>query len=168
MNRSIFALVGISAVLALAGCASYDGRNLVAGVSTAADVAATMGVPADKLAAENGDTIWQYPHGPLGRETYAVRIGGDSKVKEVKQVLTEANVARIVVKQSTRDDVKAIIGRPYRVSNLPNLPREVWEYAMLQDTMKMLLFVQFTPDGKVAEVMMVVDPSTVSMGDSSN
>ena len=51
MNRSIIASIGMSAVLALAGCASYDGHNLVAGVSTAADVAATMGVPADKLAA---------------------------------------------------------------------------------------------------------------------
>ena len=166
MNKNIFALTGILAMLGLAGCASYDGRNLAIGISTASDVAASMGIPADKVAGQNGDIIWQYPHGPLGRHTYAVRIGSDSIVKEVRQLLTEENIARIVVNQSTRDDVKALIGRPYRVSNFPKLPREVWEYAMLQDTSPRLLFVQFMPDGKVGEVQMIVDPSIVTMGDS--
>ena len=154
------------AALAIAGCATQDGRNLVVGVSTASDVAASMGVPADKLDGLNGETIWQYPHGPMGRQTYAVRIGSDSIVKEVKPLLTEENIARIKLRQSTRDDVKALLGRPYRVSDFPRLPREVWEYAMLQDLQPRHLYVQFTPDGKVGEVQIVIDPSIVNMGNS--
>jgi hypothetical protein len=168
MSTIIRVLTGILAAMLIAGCASYDGRNLIAGTSTAADVAASMGVPAEKVALPNGDTVWQYPHGPLGRETYGVRIGKDSVVKEVKQLLTEENIARIVAKQSTRDDVKALIGPPHRVTQFSNLPREVWEYALLQDLQARQLYVQFTPDGKVGEVQLVTDPGYVFMGDSGN
>ena len=168
MSTIIRVLTGILAALMVAACATYvDGRNLLVGTSTAADVAASMGVPAEKVALANGDTLWQYPHGPLGRETYAVRIGKDSIVKEVKQLLTEENIARIVVKKTTKDEVTALIGPPSRVTQFSTLPREVWEYATLQDLTQMMLYVQFSPDGKVGEVQMVLDPGTVHMGGST-
>jgi len=57
-------------VLALAavaaGCATYDGRGLVRGQSTAAEVHAAMGKPAEQRPGANGETVYYYPQLPWG------------------------------------------------------------------------------------------------------
>ena len=45
----------------LAGCASYDGRGLIPGKATAAEVEQLMGPPAEKINEPAGDTVWFYP-----------------------------------------------------------------------------------------------------------
>ena len=62
----------ISLAVLLAGCASLDGSGLVPGTSTAADVQAQMGAPAERLPAPGGGSVWWYPHAPIGWYSYAV------------------------------------------------------------------------------------------------
>ena len=59
---------GLAALLlALSGCAGYDGRGLVPGQSTSSEVDKLMGPAQDKRAGPNGETVLWYPRLPAGR-----------------------------------------------------------------------------------------------------
>jgi hypothetical protein len=91
-------------VVLSAGCAGYySGSTLVPGRSAAAEVEATMGTPTERVKLPGGDTLWFYPRGPYGRQTYAVRVGADGLVREVSQVLTMQNLAKLRIGQLTPD-----------------------------------------------------------------
>ena len=141
----------------LSGCASYSGGSLVAGKSTAAEVEALMGKPAERIEKPGGGSVFYYPRGPAGGETYAVSIGADGKVQAVEQRLTDANIGRLVLGTSTDREVRELFGPPSRTQHLPRLPRNVWEYPMDNIAMPYLLLVQFSTDGIVREVYKVKD-----------
>src|SRR5688572_29905307 len=69
-----------AALLGLSACAGYDGRGLVPGQSTSAEVDQLMGPAKDKRAASNGETVLWYPRLPSGRVSYAARIGKDDRL----------------------------------------------------------------------------------------
>lgn len=143
-----------------AGCASYDGGSLVAGKSTAADVESVMGPPAEKITAANGDSTWFYPHSPAGRDTYAVRIGPDGRVRAVEQRLTEANMAKLIAGTTTAKEVREIFGPPNRVIRMDRQQREAWEYLYFNPIqIPFILYVQTSADGIVREVVTIRDPS---------
>lgn len=150
-----FALI---AALAAAGCASYDGRGLVPGQSTAREVEALMGPPAERLALAGGDSVWFYPHQPFGMQVYAVRLSAEGIVRAIEARLTEDNVARLVPGTSTKKDVRELFGSPWQSGFLPRQQREVWGYKMENAARAMHdLYVQFSADGVVREVFMVRD-----------
>ena len=62
-------LAALGLAILLAGCASFDGRGLMPGQSTAADVESVMGAPAEKRQVANGETWYFYPRQPYGRMT---------------------------------------------------------------------------------------------------
>jgi hypothetical protein len=145
-------------VLFLAGCASYSGSGLVPGTSRAADVQALMGEPAEKLAAENGDSVWFYPRMAFARETYAVRLSPDGVVRSVEQRLTEANLKKIVAGKTTMKEVRLLLGPPYRITRFERQQRLVWDYPMNSDLrVESNLSVQFSDDGIVREVLLLKD-----------
>jgi SmpA / OmlA family len=143
------------AVLLMAGCASYSGSGLVPGTSRAADVQALMGEPAEKLAAENGDTVWFYPRLPTGRQTFAVRLSPDGVVLGVDQRLTEQNVRKLVAGKTTMKQVRLLLGPPFQTTRFERQQRLVWEYPMYNDLQSAYnLSVQFSYDGIVREVLL--------------
>ena len=148
--------ISLAAVL-LSNCASYTGSSLVAGKSTAAEVEALMGKPAERLAKPDGGSVLYYPHGPAGRETHAVSIGADGRVQAVEQRLTDANIARLVRGTTTVREVRELFGPPPTTTRLPRLERVVWEYPMDNIAMPYLLLVQFSGDGIVREVFKIKD-----------
>jgi hypothetical protein len=151
---------GLIVALLLQGCAAYDGRGLVPGSSTAADVERVMGAPADKRAASTGDTIWFYPRGPFGRHTFAVSVAPDGVMRGIEQTLTVRNLEKIVAGNSTTNDIRMIFGPPTRVTRNHQGDRNVWEYRMFnQIQIPYNLFVQFSDDGIVREVLFLRDPS---------
>jgi hypothetical protein len=154
--RRTLQVLACAAVLA-AGCASYDGRTLVPGKSSAAEVEATMGRPADKLE-RAGESIWWYPRGPMGFHSYAVRIGPDGVLRQIEQRLTVENVKLLVPGTMTRQDVRELFGPPFVVSELTLLPREVWEYQLLEYDFKWQLWLQFSSDGVLREVLQMRHP----------
>lgn len=145
-------IVAATALLLAAGCASYDGSTLVPGRSSATEVEALMGRPAQTLQ-QSGEAVWYYPRGPAGWHTYAVRIGPDGVVRAVEQRLTVENIARLQAGSTTRQEVRELFGPPFETGYLPRQMREVWGYQLLEVDFKWQLWVQFSDDGVVREVL---------------
>jgi hypothetical protein len=148
----------LSAVALTAGCASFDGRGLVPGRSTAAEVEALMGIPAEKISAADGDTVWFYPRQPAGLRTYAVRLTPQGVVRDVEQRLTEENLKKISADATSAKQVRELLGPPWRTSHLALSERDVWDYRMYNSVQwEYILSVQFSGDGMVREVVMLRD-----------
>ena len=156
MNRSFVAVVLAAAMLS--GCASYSGRGLVPGQSNAKDVEALMGAPVERISAAGGDSIWFYPQNPNGLHTYAVRLSPQGIVQAVEQRLTVENLARLVPGQSTTAQVRELLGPPWQVTRMARQERDVWSYRMQDGALvRHDLYVQFSADGVVREVIMLRD-----------
>jgi hypothetical protein len=150
-------------IVVLAGCASYsfDGRGLVPGQSRANDVEAQMGAPSDRITLLNGSAIWYYTHGPMGHDTYAVRLSPDGVVQSIEQVLTVRNLTKLVPGVTTGSEAKEVLGPPWRITRMDRQQRNVWEYRMYnvaQDDYN--LYVQLSYDGIVREVLLLKDYHT--------
>jgi len=153
-------ILALSIAALAAGCASYDGRGLVPGSSTDADVERTMGRPAEKLASADGGSTWFYPHGPMGRDTYAARIGPDGKLQAIDQRLIEANFSKLIAGTTTAKEVREIFGPPNRAFRNDRLQREIWEYNYYNAIqIPFILYVQTSADSIVREVVTIRDPS---------
>jgi hypothetical protein len=150
---------------ALAGCA---GGKLVPGQSTAQDVEAAMGRPAEKHQYSNGEVVYFYPQLPYGRVTYAARIAPDGRLIAFDQRLTEANIHRVVRGQSRAEDVRDLLGPPYQPVVTHQSERETWTYPMriAADPTPKWFVVQISPDGVVRETYLMDDPDAVPRGGS--
>ncbi len=153
-----FGVVLLAAPL-LAGCASYDGSSLVAGTATAADVEALMGRPAERMTKPDGGSVLYFPRGPAGRDSYAVLLGADGRLQAIEQRLTDANLAKIALGSTTARQVRELLGPPPTTSYLTRIPRDVWEYKMGDGSTPYILWVQFSTDGVVREVIKMKDPA---------
>ena len=105
-----------------------------------------------------GDSVWFYPRQPFGRQSFAVRLGADGVVRGVEQRLTVENVYKIVPGTTQASAVRELIGPPWRVTRLARQQRDVWEYTIYDARQfEFMLFVQFSGDGVVREVLMLRD-----------
>jgi hypothetical protein len=154
-------LIAIATALSLPSCASYDGRSLIPGKSTDAEVEALMGPSADRRAGPNGETVRYYSRLPFGRVIFAARFGPDGRLKVLEQRLTEENFERLKAGVSRADDARELLGPPYRVEQFPRLQREIWTYQWQGLTSDRLLLVQFSADGIVREVYKIEDPDSI-------
>jgi hypothetical protein len=145
----------LAAVALAGGCATQGVRSLVPGKSTAQEIERTMGSPAQKLPAQGGATVWYYPR---GWDTYALTVGPDGIMRGTEQRLTAENVRRIVPGKTAKPEVLELLGPARRVSRLPLKPREVWEYQYIDIADKWQLWVQFSDDGVVREVLQEPHP----------
>lgn len=155
MNARV--LSGFFLLLLAAGCASYDGRGLVPEKSTEADVVGLMGRPAETLALPNGDKVLYFSRLPLGRDMYAATIAPDGRLRGIEQRLTYENIARIVPKTTTKAQVRELIGPPHLVGRSGVKPDEVWEYPWQIAEDRRILWVAFSSDGVVSEVIEMHD-----------
>lgn len=152
--KRLTALALVFCVALVGGCASP--RSLVVGQSNEADVRARLGTPTDTSVEPNGDRVWEYATGPEGYQTYVVRIGADGTVKEVAQLLSEVQLAKVLPGQSTKSDVRKLLGRPgledmYQVG-------ETWSWRHFRDGVQPgWIVVIFSPDGTVRDRYVVID-----------
>jgi hypothetical protein len=150
-------LLAILAVALLSACASLqEGSGLVPGTSTAADVQAAMGQPAQTLSVAGGLTALYYPLLPEGRRTYVAMIGADGRLKALEQRLVPQELAK-VAPGMTADQVRELLGPPGKVVHYRFKNQDVWEYKWLAAEDRRVFWVGFTPDGKVAEVYNIHD-----------
>ena len=153
-------LTACVAALLLAGCASYDGRGLVAGTSTEKDVIDVMGQPTEKLTLSIGDSVWFYSRQPYGRRIFAVRLAPDGALRGIEQTLTRENVDKIRANVDTQKDARERLGPPWQVGRMTLQQRDTWEYWMWEfEYWPKRLIVQFSYDGMVREVMILRDPT---------
>jgi hypothetical protein len=117
--------------LFLAGALSACGSLQVTEGMNEVQVKASMGTPEMVRKSSDGSEVWEYPRGPLGRQTYMVTLGSDHSVKEVRQVLSDQYFSKVQAGMS-RDDVRRLLGKPGEVSFFPARDEEVWSWRYQQ------------------------------------
>lgn len=151
----------LAMLLMLAGCAGYDGRSLVPGQATGEEVEKVMGPSKDKRTGPNGETVLWFPRLPAGRVSYAARIGKDDKLVAIEQRLTRQYLDQLKPGVSREDDVRDVLGPPYRVDPFPRMQRDAWTY-QAQGIQPQLIVVQFSKDSILREAYMFDDPDYVN------
>jgi hypothetical protein len=147
----------------LAGCASHG--SLVPGQSTAADVDKAMGRMTEQRPGPSGETVRYYSRLPYGRQIYAARIGGDGRLIAIEPRLTTENMEKMVRGSWTASQVRDLLGPPWEVHDFPRQEREAWTYQMHGTTWPKHLYVQFSKDGILREVIYIDDPEIRSIED---
>ena len=148
-------------LLIVTGCASYDGRGLVPGQSTAADVEAVMGTPAGKRPAAGGETVYYYPRLPFGNATYAARIASDGRLIALEQRLTPENMDKLKPGVTRAEEVLDLLGPPYRPMKQATTGDEIWTYPFLVPGFPLprWFIAHISPDGILREKNMIDDPT---------
>lgn len=150
MKLCLRLLVALVALLGLAACDYFAQQELKPGLSTGAEVRERLGAPSEEWANIDGTSTWEHSRQAEGSETYMVVIGPDNILREIRQVLTEENFAR-VEKGMSQDNIRRLLGRP--ASKTPFvLKHEVvweWRYNAGPGTIKRFQ-VYFGEDGKVS------------------
>jgi hypothetical protein len=120
-----------------------------------------MGPAADKRVHSDGETWYYYPRQPHGLAMYVARVSQDGKVIAVEQRLTDQNVAQLQKGKSSADEVRDLLGPPWKVWPFPRMQRDIWEYRMMTDAgggTPQGLYVQLSPDKVVREIYVLNDP----------
>jgi hypothetical protein len=153
----------IAIFLLLAGCASFEGRGLVPGQSTAADVEAVMGRAAEKRPAAGGETVYYFPRLPWGYATYAARIASDGKLVSLEQRLTEDNIRKLNPGATRAEEVRDLLGPPFEPMKQALSGNEIWTYPMrIAGFPRPKWFLaHFSPDGVLRETYLIDDPNAV-------
>ena len=153
-------ILALALVALAAACASFGGRGLVPGQSTAAEVESVMGAAADKRSAAGGETVYYFPRLPWGYATYAARIGADGKLVALEQRLTRENIDKLKPGVARADDVRDLLGPPFEPMKQALTGNEIWTYPMRvagHPTPKWFL-VHITPEKVVSETYLIDDP----------
>jgi len=150
----------LALVVLLGGCAGYDGRTLVPGQSTSAEVDKLMGPAKERRTLANGETVLWYPRQPAGQVSYAARIGKDDRLIAVEQRLTKENLEKLKPGVSRDSDVLDVLGPPWRIDSYPRMERDSWTW-QAQGIQPQLIVVQVSKDHIVRETYMFDDPDYV-------
>ncbi|MCK7501841.1 MAG: hypothetical protein MZW92_76470 [Comamonadaceae bacterium] len=79
-------------------------KDLKPGVSTGFDVRDRMGTPTLEWRNADGSVTWEFARTPEGKVNYMVTIGPDNILREIRQVLTEENFAKVREGHDARRD----------------------------------------------------------------
>jgi outer membrane protein assembly factor BamE (lipoprotein component of BamABCDE complex) len=144
-------LCSVLAALGLFACDAIGLRELKPGVSTGYDVRDKMGKPTMQWTNGDGSQTWEYARAPEGKVNYMITIGPDNILREIRQVLTEENFAK-VTNGMTRDQIRRLLGKPGWVTQLDLKQQEVWEWRFDNPHQADLRFdVHFDGSGQVVE-----------------
>ena len=128
MPKAILSLLLLALAASLAGCANFAA---VSSGMPAQQVQAKLGMPETVRKNADGSEVWEYPGGPLGRQTYMVTLGYDRAVREIHQVLSDEYFSRVRAGMS-RDEVRRILGRPGEIMMFSARDEEVWSWRYQQ------------------------------------
>jgi len=128
MPKASLSLLLLALAACLAGCANL---TAVASGMPAQQVQAKLGAPETIRKNADGSEVWEYPGGPLGRQTYMVTLGSDRAVQEVHQVLNDEYFSRVRAGMS-RDEVRRLLGKPGEIMVFGARDEEVWSWRYQQ------------------------------------
>ena len=128
MPRTLPALSLAACVVSLWGCAAIS--PVTSGMDET-QLRSRLGKPETVRKNSDGSETWEYPEGPLGRQTYMVTVGSDHAVRNVRQVLSDEYFSQ-VTRGMSRDDVRRLLGKPGEVSMYPARDEEVWSWRYQQ------------------------------------
>jgi hypothetical protein len=151
-------VIALYLTLLLAGCASFNGSQLAPGKSTGADAETQMGTPSQTLKLVNGDTALYFSRLPVGRAMYVVTVGSDGLIKSIEQRMTYATFVKVAANTSTKQEVSELLGPPGRQGRFDRQQRDWWEYRYFLAPDYRVVWIQFSDDGVVREMMDMLDP----------
>ncbi len=128
MPKASLSLLLLALAACLAGCANL---TAVSSGMPAQQVQAKLGAPETIRKNADGSEVWEYPGGPLGRQTYMVTLGSDRAVQEVHQVLNDEYFSRVRAGMS-RDEVRRLLGKPGEIMVFGARDEEVWSWRYQQ------------------------------------
>jgi len=111
----------------LPACYVVNLQELKPGVSSAAEVRSRMGNPAQEYRNADGTVTWEFNRQPNGIDCYMITIGPDQIMQKIEQVLTEANLAKVVAGMD-RAEVRRLLGGPGSRTTYQNSQEEVWDW----------------------------------------
>ncbi|MGE5385064.1 MAG: outer membrane protein assembly factor BamE [Betaproteobacteria bacterium] len=152
--RKILAAISSAVIALLPGCDAIDRNELKPGVSTGYEVRDRMGPPTMEWKDSDGSVTWEYPRTPNGVENYMVVIGPDNVLREIRQVLTEANFARV---QPGMDKaaIRRLLGKPAQEMFFPLKKEWVWDWKVKSESSTESFFnVHFDEGGRVVRTSM--------------
>ncbi|MCB1933025.1 outer membrane protein assembly factor BamE [Accumulibacter sp.] len=151
MSIRRFAGIALSGLLALvfAACDADRLSKLKPGSSSGDEVRKLMGQPTLEWVDADGTRVWEYPRTPEGIVNYMLVIGPDNVLREVRQVLTEENFARVRPGMSS-DEVRYMLGRPAHEVYFSLKQEKVWDWkTKVEPGMTWYFNVHFNNDGVV-------------------
>jgi len=153
-------LLLLAAAATLAGCGTGQFRIPDPGFAST-ELESRMGPAADKRVHSDGETWYYYPRQPHGLAMFVARVDSGGKVIAIEQRLTDDNVARLEKGKTKADDVRDLLGPPWKVWPFPRMQRDIWEYRMTINAggwVPQGLYVQMSPDNVVREIYILSDP----------
>lgn len=153
MSRKLFAGIFVSGLIAfvLSACDADTLSKLKPGSSSADEVRRLMGQPTLEWVDADGTRVWEYPRMPEGIVNYMLVIGPDNVLREVRQVLTDENFARVRPGMST-DEVRYLLGRPAHERYFSLAQETIWDWkTKVEPGMTWYFNVHFNNDGVVSK-----------------
>lgn len=147
-------IVALASVLAVAGCASFNPFFDPQPGMTRAQVIANMGSPTRSVPLTGGGERLQYSQQPQGQYVTMVDLDAAGRVTQARQVMNEADFARIELGRWTRDDVEREFGPPGLVDHVASWRGDIWQYRWRQGLNNMYYWVFFDPQGIVRQAQM--------------
>lgn len=162
MRHLILALLATASLLA--GCDEQRAARLEEGVSTETQVRQQFGEPVQITERADGSKLLSYPRQPEGWTNYEAEIGADGRLVALRQLLTEANFAR-VQPGLTQAAVGKLLGRHARELRYATRPGEtVWRWHVQRGQDKKVFDVVFDADGRVLSSQLGDDERQTSHG----
>lgn len=146
--------IALVAALVVAGCAVFDPAALPAGTGVA-EVRARLGPPTDEHPLAAGVRL-EYATGPFGKHTWMLDFDAGGQLRQIRQVLTEAQFNAIVAGMSA-GEVRAALGRPSETWRVDFQRQTVWSYRF-DGPFCLLFHVGLGADGKVVDTGYGPDP----------
>ena len=114
-------------VAAMPACDSISLPKLKPGISKRQDVEDIMGPPTMEWKDADGSVTWEYPRTPNGVVNYMIVFGPNGVLREVRQVLTEENFAKVSPGMS-REDIRRLLGQPVKEQHFERKREYVWNW----------------------------------------
>jgi outer membrane protein assembly factor BamE (lipoprotein component of BamABCDE complex) len=126
-------------------------QDLKPGISTDRDIRNRMGRPEMEWKDADGARTWEYPRTPEGIVNYMIDIGPDNLLREVRQVLTDENFARVLPGMS-KDEVRRLLGKPAHELYFSLKKEHVWDWKIkVESSMDVFFNVHFDAAGQVVK-----------------
>ena len=152
-------LSGLIAII-LPACDSVSLEKLKPGLTTMQQTREIMGQPAMEWQNPDGSVTWEYPRTPNGIVNYMIDFGPDKVLREVRQVLTEANFAR-VKEGMTREQIRRLLGQPAHELYFALKKEHVWDWKTKSESAYDYFFnVHFDESGHVVRTSSSAEPTS--------
>jgi hypothetical protein len=149
MFKKLLTIIFPAILTILPCCAALIFQELKPGVSRDFEVRDRMGQPTMEWKEADGSVIWEYPRTPNGIVNYMVVIGPDSILREIRQVLTEENFAKVVPGMD-KTAVRRLLGKPAEDAFYPLKKEWIWSWKIKEENRSQTFFdVYFDESGQV-------------------